>query len=311
MRRENNYSSRAEKRKNAGKKREKASFAGARIKVSFSVVVMAAIAIATGHLRETLSYAAAVVFHEFSHATVASRLGYTLTSLKIMPYGAALTGEFETVKCRDEFLIAIAGPLSNIIFAVVFIALWWLVPSLFYYTEIYVSANLFTALVNLLPVFPLDGGRATLALLSLKVPRAKAYKAMRIAGGIIGVVGIIVAVVMFKALNFSYFTFLVFVLFSSLFPDKSAKYQRLFGMAHRMEKIRAGLPVREIIIHKDATLIACSRLMGANYYARFTLTNDRLETVATIGETELEELLAARLPTEPVGVAIGLIDEKS
>ncbi len=307
MKRKNDRRSRSEKRQ-AGAKRENTNFAGARIRVSFSVVVMAAIAIATGHIRETLSYAAAVVFHEFSHATVASRLGYTLTALKIMPYGAALTGEFETAKCRDEFLIAIAGPVSNIIFAVVFIALWWLVPSLFYYTEIYVSANLFTALVNLLPVFPLDGGRATLALLSLKVPRAKAYKAMRIAGGVIGAAGIIVAVIMFKALNFSYFTFLVFVLFSSLFPDKSAKYQRLFGMAHRMEKIRAGLPVREIIIHRDASLMSCSRLLGANYYARFTLTNDRLETVATLSETELEDLLSRRPPDEEVGAAIASKD---
>lgn len=303
MKRKNNRLG-GDKRRKKDTERRKKGVAGARIRVSFSVVVMAAIAIATGHMRETLSYAAAVIFHEFSHASIASRLGYTLTSLKIMPYGAALTGEFETAKCRDEFLIAIAGPLSNIIFAVVFIALWWLVPSLFYYTEIYVSANLFTALVNMLPVFPLDGGRAALALLSVKVPRTKAYKVMRIAGGIIGVVGIVFAIVMFKALNFSYFTFLVFVLFSSLFPDKSAKYQRLFGMAHRMEKIRAGLPVREIIIHKDASLMACSKLMGANYYARFTLTNDRLESVATLGESELEELLARRPPDESVGVAL-------
>lgn len=265
---------------------------------------MAAIAIATGHARETLSYAAAVILHEFSHASVAARLGYSLTTLKIMPYGAALTGEFEAAKRRDEFLIAIAGPLSNVIFAVAFIAVWWLVPSLFYYTEIYVTANAFTALVNLLPIFPLDGGRATLALFSGKFPREKVYRILRIVGIAVGIVGVITAGIFFKALNFSYFTFLIFVLISAIFPDKSAKYQRLYGISHRMERIRKGLPVREIMVHGETELIACARMLGANCFTRFTVIDDRFATIGAFDETALETMLTRFQLATPLSEAL-------
>ena len=265
---------------------------------------MAAIAIATGHLRETLSYAAAVILHEFSHASVAARLGYTLNTLKIMPYGAALTGEFETVKRRDEFLIAIAGPLSNVVFAIAFIAVWWLVPQLFYYTEIYVTANVFTALVNLLPVFPLDGGRAMLALVSGKVPRRKAYTALRAIGLFVGVSGVVLAVIFFRSLNFSYFTFLIFVLASAIFPDKSASYQRLYGMANRMEMVKRGLPVREIMIGGDLQLYRCMRMLSAEYYTRFTVVDDSFEKVGAFDETKLESLLARYSASSSVSDAL-------
>lgn len=278
---------------------------GARIRVSFIVVVMAAVAIAFGYVREILSYSAAVILHEFAHATVAARLGYTLNTLKIMPYGAALTGEFEGARPRHEILIALAGPLSNVLFAVLFIAVWWLVPSLFYYTEIYVTANIFTAAVNFLPVFPLDGGRVALAAISIKVPRHKAYRVMRIIGFTLSLVLAVVAVVFRKSLNFSYFTFLIFVLGSAVIPDKNSKYQRLYGMSFRMEKIRAGLTVKEIMIHGDIRLVACSRLLNANYYTKFIVTDDNMCIIGEVGEAQLEDFMARFSPSASISEVIG------
>ncbi len=298
-----NKKKRGENRGETGERKKthrRLAIGGARLQISFSVVLMAAIAVASGHLRETLSYAAAVVLHEFAHATVAARLGYTLDVLKIMPYGAALTGRFESARVRDEFLIAIVGPLSNLVFAVVFVAVWWLVPSLFYYTEVYVTANVFTAVINLLPVFPLDGGRAALALLSVKKPREKAYRALRIIGFVISAVGIVCAVIFFRRLNFSYFTFLVFVLSSAVFPDKSSAYRRLYGMSYIMEKIKTGLPVREIMVHTDTTLLSCSGLLNPNYYSRFIVTDDKMTRRGEIDETALEDYLVAYPLDTPV-----------
>lgn len=281
-------------KKNKGKvgRKKQERFGGAKITVSFSVIVMVSIAVAAGYIREVFSYAAAVILHEFSHATVAARLGYTLNTLKIMPYGAALTGQFEGARAKDEVLIAIAGPLSNLIFAVIFVAVWWLVPSLFYYTEIYVTANIFTALINMLPLFPLDGGRATLALVSAKIPREKAYKVMRIVGFVLSLIGIACAVVNFKRLNFSYFTFLIFVFVFALIPDKRSKYRRLYEMSYRMEKVKSGLSVREIMISENTEIGACLRLLSGNYYARFTVTDSSLKKVGEFDESALEGYIA-------------------
>lgn len=282
----------------------KSDSGGMKIQVSFIVVAMAAVAITFGYTREVLSYGAAVILHEFAHATVAARFGFTLNTLKIMPYGAALTGEFDNAGAREELLIAAAGPLSNVLFAIAFVAVWWLVPSLFYYTEIYVAANVFTALINMLPVFPLDGGRVALALLSVKFPRKKAYGVLRVAGFIVSAILAIGAIFAYKYLNFSYFTFFMFILISSALPDKKSKYQRLYTMSYRMEKIRSGLSVKQIMVHRDTTLLKCTRLLGVNCYTRFIITDDNLNVLGEISETELEDLMTRKLSSETIFEAI-------
>ena len=104
-----------------------------------------------------------------------------------MPYGAALIGEFEDADWRDECLIAAAGPLLNVILLIFCIALWWIEPKTYFFTENFAYACLSIAAVNLLPVYPLDGGRIVLALLSRKHNRVAAYKKLRICGYAAGV----------------------------------------------------------------------------------------------------------------------------
>ncbi|MDE7395229.1 MAG: site-2 protease family protein, partial [Clostridiales bacterium] len=129
-----------------------------------------------------IGYTVAVVLHEMAHAEVARRRGYALTQVKIMPYGASLTGKFEGAGWKDEVRIAAAGPLMNLILAVLCVALWWLLPVTYFFTETFVIACVCTALSNLLPVFPLDGGRVFLAVMSCRVPRERAYKVVRLLG---------------------------------------------------------------------------------------------------------------------------------
>ena len=79
-----------------------------KIKISPLVFVFAAVMVFWGYGFTLIGYFVAVVMHEMAHAEVARKRGYVLGKIKIMPYGASLTGEFEGMNCRDEFLIAIA-----------------------------------------------------------------------------------------------------------------------------------------------------------------------------------------------------------
>ena len=150
--------------------------------VSPFLIVMIAALIACGYFYDCVIYFTTIVLHELAHAEVSVRLGYTLDRFVLMPYGAALKGNFEGVRPKDEILIAIAGPLFNAAIAVICTALWWLMPVAYAFTDRLVAANIFTAIFNLLPVFPLDGGRIALAAISVKVPRQKAYKWVKIFG---------------------------------------------------------------------------------------------------------------------------------
>ncbi len=263
-----------------------------RFRISPLVFVFAAVMIYFGNALYLVGYSVAVVMHEMAHAEVARRRGYVLDSIKIMPYGASLTGSFEGVTPKDEFLIAVAGPLCNVGLAVLCIAVWWLAPAAYFFTETFVLCNVFTALTNLLPIFPLDGGRAILAMLSKRLPRQKAYGIVRWFGCAACAFFLFLFVLsLFRGVNFTFALMALFVLSGTLFPDKNSKYQRLYSMAYRSEKIKHGLAVKEIMVADTCTLYALGKMLNGSYYHRFTVVNDRLETVATLTETALENCL--------------------
>ena len=158
-----------------------------KIRLSFLVILLAIAMTVMGFFVPFVSYLFATVLHEIAHASVAKRLGYVLNEFRLMPYGCALYGEFEWAKPSDEIRIAIAGPLCNLVLAVLCTAIWWLIPQSYPYTATFVTANVSLLFVNLLPVYPLDGGRIALGLLSKKLTRAKAYSSLRVVGYIVGI----------------------------------------------------------------------------------------------------------------------------
>ena len=249
-----------------------------------------------------VGYLAAVVLHEMAHAEVAKRRGYALTQMKLMPYGAALSGQFEGAGWKDEVCIAAAGPLMNLILAVLCVALWWIVPVTYFFTETFVLACVCTALTNLLPVFPLDGGRALLAVMSRRVPRQRAYKVVRVLGYLFCTLfSALFVLSVFYGLNLTFALMAVFLLTGTLFPDKTSRYQRLYSMAFRSEKLKHGLPVRETMVLDSLSLYALSKMLNGNYYQRFIVVNERLEEVGTLGERALEDCLCRFAPQTPVG----------
>jgi Zn-dependent protease/predicted transcriptional regulator len=114
---------------------------------------------------------ASVVLHEFSHSLVARRLGLPMKGITLFIFGGVAEMSEEPASARTEFLMAIAGPLASIGLAAVLLGLAVLlefvrapapiVGVLGYLWPI----NLVLAAFNLVPAFPLDGGRVLRALL--------------------------------------------------------------------------------------------------------------------------------------------------
>lgn len=113
----------------------------------------------TGQLFLFLGGCLAALEHECAHAFAARRYGFTLDQIVLMPYGAVISGDISGLTRRQELWVCLAGPLANGFTALGFVALWWLYPETYPFTDaaMYVSLSLF--LVNLLPAYPLDGGR--------------------------------------------------------------------------------------------------------------------------------------------------------
>lgn len=126
-----------------------------KIYVSPFTIVMCAVIVAFGGAGQLCIYVFTITAHELAHAFTAQKLGYVLDTVKFMPYGAALSGKFETMSAKDEIIVAAAGPIANVAIAVLTTALWWMFPSVYVVTGDLATANIFTACFNALPVFQL------------------------------------------------------------------------------------------------------------------------------------------------------------
>lgn len=119
----------------------------------------------------TVLFFASLLLHELAHSVVARRFGVSVGGITLFLFGGVAELDAEPHSPKAEFLIAIAGPIMSIGLSVSFLFLSW-IASLF--GELIVVAKVFSylatinfilAVFNLVPAFPLDGGRMLRAFL--------------------------------------------------------------------------------------------------------------------------------------------------
>lgn len=169
-----------------------------------------------------------VFLHELGHAFVGRKLGYQLNLITLLPYGAMLSGVHTPFTPKDDIKIAIAGPIVNVILLAISLIFYLLLPVSFNLLNEFMWANIYTFCFNILPVYPLDGGRVLVALLSKKRPRIKAFKVTKIIGYIVtGIVFILFFVSFFFKLNYMLGINAIFLLIGLFEDDTTAYYEKM------------------------------------------------------------------------------------
>ena len=102
-----------------------------------------------------------VLLHEASHAVMARRYGFPVRSITLHFLGGMTAIEGESRTPRQEFWIAVVGPLTSLAVGGVGVGLWFVTPDglLLMAVEGLAGANLLVGALNLVPGLPLDGGR--------------------------------------------------------------------------------------------------------------------------------------------------------
>jgi Zn-dependent protease/CBS domain-containing protein len=114
---------------------------------------------------------ASIIFHELGHSVIARRYGIPMKGITLFIFGGVAEMTREPPNAKSEFMMAIAGPIASILAAGFFYLIYLSAPaialplpaaSVFGYLA---TINVILAVFNMVPAFPLDGGRVLRAAL--------------------------------------------------------------------------------------------------------------------------------------------------
>ena len=260
-----------------------------------------------------LALFACVVLHEFGHALTAKKFNIGTRRITLYPIGGIASLERMPEKPKQELLVAIAGPMVNVVIA----ALLWgylqvtgQMPDLaslqnteavsledadFPFSFNLLLANIVLIAFNLIPAFPMDGGRMLRALLNFKLDRTKATQIAANIGQLLAIA--------FVFIGFFYNFWLVIIgFFIYIGAGSEASY----------ESIKAGLAghtVKDVVmrqfsrLYSDETLEKAVQLLLNSHEQEFVVVEND-EVVGILTRKELVKGLSEHGKAYPVAQAM-------
>ena len=192
-----------------------------------------------------------VLLHELGHCVVARRFGVTITSITLYPFGGIAALSDVPREPAREILIAIAGPVVNFLLAAgLFIVAGferplgsldpaWLVGTSPLWALL--EANLILGLFNLVPAYPMDGGRILRGILASRMPYLRATRWAARIGKAFGALFVVAGIAMLD--------WWLPVLGLFLYLGANAEEQ-----ASRLQSAMEGLSVRDLMITDYVTV---------------------------------------------------------
>ncbi|QRG69407.1 M50 family metallopeptidase [Brevibacillus choshinensis] len=148
---------------------------GFRIRIHLLFWAVIGLSVMTGHFLEVLTLFIIVLIHEMGHVAMARELGWTVTEVQLLPFGGVATMEDAyATDPLDEIVVALAGPFLNVVMMAVSYLFWYTGIWTEEWAYFFLISNLTIALFNLLPIWPLDGGRIVQAILCWFLPYRQA-----------------------------------------------------------------------------------------------------------------------------------------
>lgn len=268
------------------------------LKIHPSVWIVIVFFISIGRGKEFLFTFLFVSLHEMAHVITALLLGSKFSEILITPIGErAIIRNMELLAQRERFLILITGPLLNLTIGFLLKSLeqsnvW--VPFL-------ADLNLAIGFFNLLPIFPLDGGRILLLILENKIGTLNAAAGIVKAGKAISIVGVGLGIV-----QMILFPFNISLLMISLYLLECNKKEYLnisasFFMSmlkKRETMLKEPLRLKELFVKENMKLGQVVRMFSSDCYYMVCFQKNGEMVKKT--QTEIMQMIMEKGMTFPI-----------
>lgn len=208
-----------------------------------------AIGIATAHFLELIMLLLIITIHELGHGVTAHYYSWRVKRIALLPFGGvAEMDEHGNRSLREEFWVIASGPLQHVWLVG---AGWLLMKGSFISGDLFtlfLQLNLMVLLFNLLPIWPLDGGKLISLLLSLKFNYLKAYE-MTLISSFSLLILFHLSILVIAPFHLNIWIVLSFLYFSLWMDWKQRRYnfmkfllERYYGNSHQFADLRP-LPI--------------------------------------------------------------------
>lgn len=249
---------------------------------------------------------ACVLAHEFGHIFMARRFGIATPDVTLLPIGGVAQLERMPEKPMEQLWVAIAGPAVNVVIALVLIFALGATTDVQQLAQIedgrhnliarLASANLFLAIFNLIPAFPMDGGRVLNAILAMRMdPRRAVQISARIGQGfalLLGFLGLFGNPLLVFIAIFIYMAAAAEAQGSTLQSTTSG-----LSVADAMETKFLTIPVEADLGHAVETLLSSSQ-------HEFPVVDRFGKPIGVLTRDDLLSALKTKTPDAPVSEAI-------
>lgn len=235
-----------------------------------------------------------VVLHEFGHALAARAFGIHTPDITLLPIGGVARLERMPEKPLQELAVALAGPAVNVVialglFAVIgkFSGLGGLFSADGMETGVLgslLAVNVMLVLFNLIPAFPMDGGRVLRALLAIRIKRARATE---IAAGVGQAVAVIFAII---GIGFGQPILLLIAVFVFFGAQQEAAFA---GEKEVAEETSVAQIMRTTasVLHLKMTVIEAARTAMGEALPAYPLVDGNLRLLGMVSPQELASAL--------------------
>lgn len=160
-----------------------------RLKIDLKIFLFLFLFLLTSQIEMYIILMIFAIIHELGHLVAGLILKFKPEEVKLTPVGLQIRFKIDSREYNEKIkearslnikkaIIALAGPLTNLIIAVVTIIIGYFNVNIqnTYIYQIIIYANFLIAMFNLIPIYPMDGGRVLNELLKIFIGNKKAYK---------------------------------------------------------------------------------------------------------------------------------------